>query len=96
VKQASANSVLPKSARNELAKFGISIEFTNAGLIQLISRHGIKCTYSSRGYSPVIGFGADDRIYIRLISDGIAQLRINGEEFDFRENDPSLRMSVPQ
>ena len=87
---------MTKSARDELAKFGISIEFTEAGLIELISRRGIKCTYSSRGYSPVIGFGADGRIYIRLISEGIAQLRINGEEFEYRENDPSLRISVPK
>jgi hypothetical protein len=91
-----ANSGIAKSARNELAKFGISIEFTEAGLIELISRRGVKCTYSSRGYSPVIGFGADGRIYIRLISDGIAQLRINGEEFEYRDRDPSLQMAVPK
>ena len=91
-----ANNEIRKSARIELAKCGISIEFTDAGLIQLISRRGIKCTYSSRGYSPVIGFGADRRIFIRLISDGIAQLRINGEEFEYRDRDPSLQMAVPK
>jgi hypothetical protein len=87
---------LTKSTRSELAKFGISIEFTEAGLIELISRRGVKCTYSSRGYSPVIGFGADGRIYIRLISNGIAQLRINGEEFEYRDRDPSQQMTVPK
>jgi hypothetical protein len=87
---------LTKSTRSELAKFGISIEFTEAGLIELISRRGVKCTYSSRGYSPVIGFGADGRIYIRLISNGIAQLRINGEECEYRDRDPSQQMTVPK
>jgi hypothetical protein len=87
---------MTKSARDELAKFGISIEFTEPGLIELISRRGIKCIYSSRGYSPVIGFGADGRIYIRLVSDGIAQLRINGEQFEYRDRDPSLQMTVPK
>jgi hypothetical protein len=91
-----ANSEIAKSARNELAKFGISIQFTEVGLIELVSRRGVKCTYSSRGYSPVIGFGADGRIYIRLISDGIARLRINGEEFEYRDRDPSLQMAVPK
>jgi hypothetical protein len=90
------NSENLKSARNELAKFGISIEFTDAGLIELISRRGVKCTYSSRGYSPVIGFGADGRIYVRLISDGIAQLRIDGKEFEYRDRDPSLQIAVPK
>jgi hypothetical protein len=80
-----ANSEIAKSDRNELAKFGISIEFTEAGLIELISRRSIKCTYSSRGYSPAIGFGVDGRLYVRLIGDGIAQLRINGEEFEYRD-----------
>jgi hypothetical protein len=85
---------LTKSARSELTKFGISIRFTDAGLIELISRRGGKCTYSSRGYSPVSGFGTDGRIYIRLNGDGIAQLRINGEEFEYRDRDPSLQMAV--
>jgi hypothetical protein len=91
-----ANSEIAKSARNELAKFGISVEFTEAGLIELISRRGIKCTYSSRGYSPVIGFGADGRIFIRLISDGNAQLRINGQELEYSKHDQSLNMAVPK
>jgi hypothetical protein len=91
-----ANSENLKSVQNELAKFGISIEFTEAGLIELVSRRGVKCTYSSRGYSPVVGFGSNGRIYIRLISSGIAQLRINGEEFEYRKNDPSLNITVPK
>jgi hypothetical protein len=38
-----ANSENPKSARNELSKFGISIEFTQTGLIELISPRGYCC-----------------------------------------------------
>jgi hypothetical protein len=87
---------MTKSARDELAKYGIAIAFTNDGAVELTSRRGVTCVYSARGYSPVIGFGADDRIYVRLISDGIAQLRINGEEFEYRKNDPSLSMAVPK
>jgi hypothetical protein len=85
---------MTKSIQNELAKFGISIGFTEIGLIELISRRGVKCTYSSRSYSPVIGLGADGLIYARLTRDGIAQLRVNGEEFEYRENVPSLAMAV--
>jgi hypothetical protein len=96
MKQASANSGLSKSARNELAKFGIVIAFTESGIIELTSRHGIKCGYSARGFSPVIGFGADGRSYVRLIGAGIAEFRIDGEEFRHRKNDPSLQIAVPK
>jgi hypothetical protein len=87
---------MSKSASDELAKFGISISFEPGGAVELTSRRGVTCAYSACGFSPVIGFGADGRIYIRQIGDGIAELRINGDVFQYRENDPSLRMAVPK
>jgi hypothetical protein len=87
---------MSKSARDVLAKYGISIGFSDSGLVELTSKNGVRCTYSSRVYSPVIGFGADGRIFIRLVSRGSAQLRINGEQFDYRIGDASLRMTVPK
>jgi hypothetical protein len=90
------NYELTKPAASELAKYGIVITFTDDGLIELTSRRGVKCTYSSRGYSPVIGFGVDGRIMVRLIGNEIAQLRINGKQFDYCRNDPSLRIAVPK
>jgi hypothetical protein len=87
---------MTKSARDELAKYGIAAEFIDPGTVELTSRRGVKCGYSSRGYSPVIGFGADGRIQIRLAARGIAQIRINGEQFEYRDRDPSLQMAVPK
>jgi hypothetical protein len=85
---------MTKSARDQLAKFGISIEFTDSGIIELTSRHGVKCGYSARGFSPVIGFGADGRIYARLIGRGIAEFKIDGDQFQYTDRDPSRRMAV--
>jgi hypothetical protein len=87
---------MTKSAQDELAKFGITIGFSDDGIIELISRHGSACAYSSRTYSPVIGFGADGRISVRLAEKGIAQFRIDGQQFEYRQRDPSLLMSVPK
>ena len=87
---------MTKSARDELAKYGISIGFPDDGTVELTSRHGVTCGYSARGYSPVIGFGADGRIMIRLAGKGIAQLRINGEQFEYRAGDASLQMPIPK
>jgi hypothetical protein len=87
---------MTKSARDELAKFGISIGFPDDGTVELISPRGITCGYSARGYSPVIGFGVDGRIMIRLAGKGIAQLRINGVQFEYRLGDASLRTAVPK
>ena len=87
---------MPKSAQDEMAKYGITFAFTDDGLIELTSQRGVKCTYSSRGFSPIIGFGVDGRIYIRLVDDGIAELRIDAGKFDFRDRDPSLLIAVPK
>jgi hypothetical protein len=85
-----------KSARDELNKYGIAIEFIDPGTVELTSRQGVTCGYSSRGYSPVVGFGADGRIMIRMAAKGIAEIRINGEQFEYRDHDPSLQMAVPK
>jgi hypothetical protein len=66
---------MTKTARDELAKYGIAIAFTDDGAVELTSRRGITCGYSSRGYSPVIGFGADGRIMIRLAGCGFRRKR---------------------
>jgi hypothetical protein len=87
---------MTKSARDQLAKFGIAIAFTDNKIIELTSRNGINCAYSSRGFSPVIGMGVDGRIYARLIGDGIAEVQIDGEKFEFRARDPSLLITVPK
>jgi hypothetical protein len=87
---------MTKSARDELAKYGIAAEFIDPGTVELTSRQGVKCGYSARGYSPVIGFGADGRIMIRLAAKGIAQILINGQKFEYRDGDASLLMSVPK
>jgi hypothetical protein len=88
------NCEIPPSARNRLAKFGISVEFTDNGIIELFSRQGIKCGYSAGSFCPVIGFGADGRIYVRLISRGIAEFLIDGDKFECVGSDASLRMAV--
>jgi len=87
---------MTKSARDELAKYGIAIEFIDPGTVELTSRQGVKCGYSARGYSPVIGFGVDGRIMIRVPAKGIAQILINGEPFEYRDRDPSLQMAIPR
>jgi hypothetical protein len=87
---------MTKSARDELAKYGIAVEFIDPGTVELRSRQGVTCGYSARGYSPVIGFGADGSIMIRLAAKGIAQILINGEQFEYRDRDPSLLMAVPK
>jgi len=87
---------MSRSARDELANYGIAIAFTDNGAVELTSRRGVSCVYSARGFSPVIGFGADGRIMIRLAAKGIAEIRINDEQFEYRERDPSLRMAVPK
>ena len=87
---------MTKSARDELAKYGIAIEFIDPGTVELTSRHGATCGYSARGYSPVIGFGADGRIMIRLAAKGIAQMLINGDQFEYRDRDASLQITVPK
>jgi hypothetical protein len=87
---------MTKSARDELTKYGISIGFINPGTVELTSRQGVTCGYSARGYSPVIGFGADGRIMIRMAAKGIAEIRINGEQFEYRDRDPSLQIAVPK
>jgi hypothetical protein len=85
---------MTKLAQDKLAKFGISIAFTENGSVELISRAGVTCAYSSRTYAPVIGFGADGRIMIRLAAKGLAEILINDEKFEYRDRDPSLRMAV--
>lgn len=87
---------MTKSAQDELAKFGISVSFLEDGSVELISRNGVTCAYSSRTYAPVIGFGADGRIMARLAEKGIAQFRIDGQQFEYRQRDTSLLMSVPK
>ena len=87
---------MTKSARDELAKYGIAVEFIDHGTVELTSRQGVTCGYSARGDSPVIGFGADGRIMIRLAAKGIAQILINGQKFEYRDGDASLLMSVPK
>jgi hypothetical protein len=87
---------MTKSARDELSKYGIAIEFIDPGTVELTSRQGVKCGYSARGYSPVIGFGADGRIMIRVPAKGIAQILINGEPFEYRDRDPSLQLAIPR
>jgi hypothetical protein len=87
---------MTKTARDELAKYGIGIEFIDPGTVELTSRQGVKCGYSARGYCEVIGFGADGRIMIRLAAKGIAEIRINGQQFEYRDRDASLQMSVPK
>jgi hypothetical protein len=85
---------MTKSARDELAKYGIAVAFIDGGTVELTSRQGVTC--GSRGYSPVIGFGADGRIMIRLAAKGIAQILINGEQFEYRDGDSSLLMAIPK
>ena len=87
---------MTKSARDELAKYGIAIGFVDGSTIELTSRQGAACGYSARGYSPVIGFGADGRIMIRLAAKGIAQILINGQQFEYRDRDPSLQIAIPK
>jgi hypothetical protein len=87
---------MTKKARDELAKYGIAIGFPEDGTVELTSRQGVTCGYSARGYSPAIGFGADGRIMIRLAGKGIAQLRIDGKDFEYRDRDLSLQMAVPK
>jgi hypothetical protein len=87
---------MTKSARDELAKYGIAIGFVDGSTIELTSRQGVACGYSARGYSPVIGFGADGRIMIRLAAKGIAQILINGQQFEYRDRDPSLQIAIPK
>jgi hypothetical protein len=87
---------MTKSARDELAKYGISVGFIDPGTVELTSRQGVTCGYSARGYSPVIGFGVDGRIMIRLAAKGIAQILINGGQFEYRDGDASLLMTIPK
>jgi hypothetical protein len=87
---------MTKSAQDQLARFGISVAFTEDGSVELISRTGVTCAYSSRTYAPVIGFGADGRIMIRLAAKGLAEIRINDEKFEYRDRDPSLQMAMPK
>jgi hypothetical protein len=87
---------MTKSAQDQLAKFGISVAFTEDGSVELISRTGVTCAYSSRTYAPVIGFGVDGRIMIRLAAKGLAEIRINDGKFEYRARDPSLQMAVPK
>jgi hypothetical protein len=67
-------------ARDELAKLGISIGFSDRRLVELTSRNGVRCTYCSRVYSLAIGFGVDGRILVRLVGRAIAQLRIGDQQ----------------
>jgi hypothetical protein len=87
---------MTKSAQDKLATFGISVAFTEDGSVELISRTGVTCAYSSRTYAPVIGFGADGRIMTRLAAKGLAEIRINDEKFEYRDRDPSLQMAAPK
>ena len=85
---------MTKSARDKLGKFGISIGLSDSGCVELTSQSGFICTLSSRVYCPVIGFGADGRILVRLAGKGFAQFRIDGEQFEYRADDASRRMKV--
>jgi hypothetical protein len=79
-----------------LARYGISIGFTDDGMPELVGRQGVKCTYSARGFCPVVGLGAPDgAVSIRRRPDGVAELMIAGERFEYRASDPALEMEIP-
>jgi hypothetical protein len=70
----------------ELARYGITVGFEPGGAIELIGRNGISCGYSARGFCPVISLGAPEgAVYVRLRSDGVAELRINSRIFEYRK-----------
>jgi hypothetical protein len=79
----------------ELARYGISIGFEGGRAVELIGRNGISCSYSARGFCPVIGLGAPEgAVYVRMRPDGVAELRVNSRVFEYRKNDPARQMSV--
>jgi hypothetical protein len=87
---------MTKLARDELAKFGISIGFEASGAVELVGRNGISCAYSARGFCQVVSLGAPEgAVSVRLRRDGVAELRINSRIFEYRKNDPSLHISIP-
>jgi len=79
----------------ELARYGITIGFEPSGAVELIGRNGISCSYCARGFCPMISLGAPEgAVYVRLRSDGVAELRINSRIFEYRKNDPARLMSI--
>jgi hypothetical protein len=82
----------------QLARYGISIGFLPDGsTIELIGRNGVSCGYSARGFCPVISLGAPEgAVYVRLRSDGVAELWINSRIYEFRKDDPARGMMIPK
>ena len=80
----------------QLARYGISIAFAEGKAVELTGRNGTSCTYSARGFCPVIGFGPPEgAVYVRMRPDGVAELQINSRPYEYRKDDPARLMSVP-
>lgn len=85
------------TASKALAKYGMSISFTVDGLPELVGSNGVRCTYSSRGFCPAIGFGVPDgAVSIRRRADGAADLVIDRKLYEFRSNDPANNLEIPR
>ena len=81
----------------QLARYGISIAFAEGKAVELTGRNGTSCTYSARGFCPVIGFGPPEgAVYVRMRPDGVAELQINSQVYEYRRVDPARGMLIPK
>jgi hypothetical protein len=84
-------------ASKALAKYGLSIGFTVDGLPELVGSNGVRCTYSSRGMCPAVGFGAPDgAVSIRRRADGAADLVIDRKLYEFSPGNPANNLEIPK
>jgi hypothetical protein len=84
-----------REVAQKLGRFGISVSL-NDGTVSLTSARGVPGAYSARGLCPVVGLGADDRVFVRVKADGDAEFVIDGQRLNFSQNDVSDRLDIPQ
>jgi hypothetical protein len=80
-----------ETAKEALAKYGIVLTFTDSGSPELTSRRGVRCVYSDRNFTPVVGMDADGRFEVGRVEGGKAQLKVDGQLIDFGLRDMAFR-----
>jgi hypothetical protein len=87
---------MKESVEKALGRYGITIQFSNDGLPELIGGNGIRCSYSSRAFCPAVSMGAPEgAVSIRRRADGVAELMIEGRRCEYRQEDPMEGMEIP-
>lgn len=97
LRSAIASVIEDIEAEKRTLKFGITVHFIDSKTIELKGRNGISCPYSARTFRPVVGFDFPDGFMsAQMRSDGVAEILIRGQRYEYPRNDPGRGMLIPE